>query len=105
VLISSITEFVGEMFLMQFGASHSVEYAHLSYCPYIRKYIYIHRAGIGQLIYRLDYRLDDWGSIPSRGTNEISFSLPPHPDQQWGTPSPLSNGYWGSYPVSKASKV
>jgi hypothetical protein len=42
------------------------------------------------------YRLDGQGSIPSRGKR--FFSSPQHPDQLWGLPSLLSNGYWGLCP-------
>jgi hypothetical protein len=31
------------------------------------------------------------------------FTSPHRPDRLWGTPSLLSNGYWGSFPGSKAS--
>jgi hypothetical protein len=41
-------------------------------------------AVIDQSVWRLGYRLDDWGSIPSRGW-EFSSSLP-CPDWLWGPP-------------------
>jgi hypothetical protein len=47
-----------------------------------------------------DYRLDDQGSIP--GTGKGFFLYPLCPDQLWGPPSLLSNGYWGTFPEVKA---
>jgi hypothetical protein len=44
----------------------------------------------------LDYGLDDWGSIPG-GCWEF-FSKPPCPEQLWGPPSLLYNGYQGLFP-------
>jgi len=43
--------------------------------------------------YRLGYGLNDWGSVPGRGNDEILFSSLSCPDQLWGPPSFLSNGY------------
>jgi hypothetical protein len=43
-----------------------------------------------------DYRLDDRGSIPERGKG--FFLCPQWPDQLWGPPSLLSNGYRWSFP-------
>jgi hypothetical protein len=47
------------------------------------------------------YRLDDWDSIPSRGKRFFSFLQ--HEDWIWGTPSFLSNGYWGSISGGKVA--
>jgi hypothetical protein len=44
----------------------------------------------------LGYRLDDQGSIPG-GCWEF-FSKPLRPEQLWGPPSLLSNGYHGLFP-------
>jgi hypothetical protein len=41
----------------------------------------------------LGYGLDDWGSRPGRGWESVSWS--PRPDQLWGPPSLLYNGYLG----------
>jgi hypothetical protein len=40
----------------------------------------------------MGYGLDGWGSIPGRAKR--FFSTPQHPDQLWGPPSLLLNGYW-----------
>jgi hypothetical protein len=46
---------------------------------------------IAQSVQRLDYGLDDRGSIPGR---DWKFSSsPPYPDRLWVPPSLLSNGY------------
>jgi hypothetical protein len=46
-----------------------------------------------------DYRLDDQGSILGRGKGFFLYSL--CPDRLWGSPSLLSNGYWGSFRVKR----
>jgi hypothetical protein len=43
-----------------------------------------------------DYGLDDRGSILDRGRGFFVLSL--RPGRLWGPPSPLSNGYRGSFP-------
>jgi hypothetical protein len=43
-----------------------------------------------------DYGLDGRGSIADRGRGFFFSSL--HPDNLWGPPSPLYNGYWGLFP-------
>jgi hypothetical protein len=43
----------------------------------------------------LGYRLDGRGSTPGR---RRFFSSPQHPDQLWGSPSLLSDKYWGLFP-------
>jgi hypothetical protein len=40
-----------------------------------------------------------WGSNPGR--SKRFFSSPKCPDQLWGLPSLLFNGYWGSFPGVK----
>jgi hypothetical protein len=64
----------------------------------------IKRVGVAQSVWRLGYELDDWGSIPGRGKDEI-FSLPSCPDQHWEPPSLLSNGYHGILPQDKATRA
>jgi hypothetical protein len=41
------------------------------------------------------YMLDRLGSIPGR--DKRYFSSPQCPDQLWGPPTLLSNGYWGLF--------
>jgi hypothetical protein len=42
------------------------------------------------------YRLDDWGVGVWVLVGPRIFSSPCHPDQLWGPPNLLSNGYWGA---------
>jgi hypothetical protein len=46
----------------------------------------------------LGYGLDDRGSIPDIGNDGIFFYSPPRPHWPWGSPSLLTNGYWGFLP-------
>jgi hypothetical protein len=46
----------------------------------------------------LGYRLDDWGFKSQKGLG--IFSSPLCPDQLWGPPSLLFNGYQGLFPRS-----
>jgi len=39
--------------------------------------------------------LNDQNSVPDRGSDRISFSSPPRPEQLWIPPSLLYNGYRG----------
>jgi hypothetical protein len=59
------------------------------------------------VMYRLDsvvglatgYRLDDQGVGVRVSVRSRIFSSPCHPDQLWGPPNLLSNGYWRLFPL------
>jgi hypothetical protein len=42
--------------------------------------------------------MDNRGSIPGKGNDEIFFSSPPRPERLWGSRSLLSNGYQRLFP-------
>jgi hypothetical protein len=44
------------------------------------------------------FKLDGQGLTVQVPVGEIFFSSPCHPDQSWGLPSLLSNGYQGLFP-------
>jgi hypothetical protein len=50
------------------------------------------------LLSRLDFRLDDWGSIPDRAMMAVFLFSPSCPDRIWGPRSLLTSGSWRLFP-------
>jgi hypothetical protein len=50
-------------------------------------------------------QLDDQGSIPGRGNDEVSFSSPPRADRPWGPRASYPKGKVGSLPGGKAARA
>jgi hypothetical protein len=57
--------------------------------------------GLAQTVLETGYGQDGPGSIPGM---ERFLSSPQRPEQLWGPPSPLSNGYRGLYPTGYSSR-
>jgi hypothetical protein len=68
-----------------------------------RKYNFCHsrKSKDGLFGIATGFGLDGQGSLPGR--SKKFFSTPQRPDQLWGPPSLLCNGYQGSFPEGKAA--